>query len=158
MVTIILLALTITQQTNWRIMLDKAYQSEEAAIAMLTKLQSIPNPSATERAYQGTVQMLMAEHTFFPWNKLKHFSAGSKMLDEAIEDDKDNAEIRLLRFACQSNIPDFLGYNKAIDADKAVLMNQLKKSNDPDLNRRIKKIMAESKHIPDHEKTKLSQL
>ncbi len=158
MVTLILLSLTLTQQPNWRTMLDKAYHSEDAAVAMLTRLQAIPYPDPVEKAYLGTVQMLMAEHTFFPWNKLKHFSEGSKMLDEAIEEERDNAEMRLLRFACQTNIPDFLGYNKAIEADKAVLLNHMKKSTDADLTRRIKKILMESTHISDQEKTKLGQL
>lgn len=49
------------------------------------------------------------------------------MLDEAVESDPSNFEIRFLRFATQDKAPGFLGYNDNLDEDKSFLISNLSK-------------------------------
>lgn len=155
MVAIILILLCQYQQTDLRMMLDNAYKSESAAIEMRDYLESISVPTALDKAYLGTAEMLMAEHTSFPWNKLKHFNLGADLLDQASKLDPTNLEVRYLRFACQTHTPAFLGYTDYLEVDKKVLISGLNDLTDVDLKKRIKKLLLDSKHVSMDEKEKV---
>lgn len=155
MVAFILICLSHHLQTDLREMLDNAYKSEKATIEMRDYLKTLKTPNATEKAYMGTVEMLMADHVYFPWNKLKHFHAGADFIAEAAKMEPDNLEVRYLRFACQTHTPSFLGYNNHLEQDKKALLEGISKLTDQDLKKRIKTVLLESKHVTDKEKEKV---
>ena len=94
-------------------------------------------------AYEGMYHMLTARELFNPFSKWSSFRKGRTMLDDAIEADAANPEIRLLRLSAQLNAPSFLGYNNNIEADKRVILNALDKLADTDLRRRIIEFMTD---------------
>ena len=157
MVALFLILLFQHQQTDLRVMLDKAYKSESAANEMRDYLKSISSPTALEMAYLGTAEMLMAEHASFPWTKLKHFHVGSDLLDQASESAPKNLEVRYLRFACQTHTPAFLGYTDHLETDKKTLIDGLNKLEDLDLKKRIKTLLLDSKHVSNDEKDQLKK-
>src|SRR5699024_1283807 len=85
--------------------------------------------------YKASVTMLLAEHTFNPFKKLKYFNKGKKMLQEAVEADRTNIELRFFRFTAQSNAPSFLGYDDYIQADKKFLLQKVPQLSDATLKK-----------------------
>lgn len=75
--------------------------------------------------YKGSATILLANHVTNPFTKLSNFRKGRKMLEKAIESDKGNSELIFLRFAIQTHVPSFLGYNKNIQKDKELLYSSL---------------------------------
>jgi len=89
--------------------------------------------STVDQAYLGVCQAIMAQYVFLPTSKLKSFYDGKDLLDESIEENKDNGEQRYLRLLIQLNAPSFLFYNKNIDTDLEVFMEDVRDQNiDPE--------------------------
>jgi hypothetical protein len=91
-------------------------------------LESRTVNSATNRAYLGAAKALMAEVVSNPYSKLSYFNDGKELIDEAINMDPKNAELRYLRFMIQQNTPDFLNYSDDINVDFAILKTEMKNS------------------------------
>jgi|TARA_B110000908_G_C10245803_1_gene448723 hypothetical protein len=67
--------------------------------------------------YVASAIMQSAKYSFWPPKKLKHFNKGKKILESFILSNPENTEARYLRILVQSEVPDFLGYNKEINTD-----------------------------------------
>lgn len=108
------------------------YESVESAKVAKTFLEELKNISnepnqALIDGYRAATCMVMAKHAFNPYSKFKYFSDGKKLLEKTITKNPENTELRLIRFAIQTNVPSFLGYNKEIIADKLFLLNNFSK-------------------------------
>jgi len=79
---------------------------------------------ALVQAYAGAGEAAMAECMSGPLDKLGTFKRGKRNIEEAVEKEPADAEIRFLRFATQANIPAMLGYNNMRD-DKAIIVSRL---------------------------------
>src|SRR5687768_14330751 len=104
--------------TYIRELYTKAAFTESQNKLLLNTLNKNNKLDVTCEAYRGAATILMAKHSINPYSKLKHFYDGKKILEAAIKKDPGNVEARYLRFTIQSNVPDFLGYNNEIQADK----------------------------------------
>lgn len=100
-------------------------------------------PQTVVMAYTGMYHMLAARDFINPIAKWNSFRKGKNLLDNAIEKDATNPEIRLLRLSAQLSVPSFLGYNNNIEADKRVLLNTRDAITDKDLKQRIDKFITE---------------
>lgn len=77
--------------------------------------------STIHLGYLGAVQTIMANHTANPINKLKTFKKGRQLIEESIQMDPKNAELRFIRLSIQKKAPSFLGYRGNIAEDAAYL-------------------------------------
>lgn len=93
--------------------------------------------------YRGCANMVMAKHVFNPITKLSYFKKGKKILENAIQHDKSNIELRFLRYSIQTNVPSFLGYNGNIKADRSFLQQSVKSMNDAELKKIISSYLKE---------------
>lgn len=82
-----------------------------------------------DKAYLGICQAVMAQYYFLPTSKLKSFYDGKDLLDSSIEENKYNGEIRYLRLLIQLNAPSFLFYNKNINEDLQVFIQDVYNQN-----------------------------
>lgn len=80
--------------------------------------------SPVHQAYAGTAEAATAECVRGPSSKIGHFNRGKRNIEAAVERAPENAEVRFMRFATQTNIPGFLFYDN-IKEDKALIMEQL---------------------------------
>ena len=71
--------------------------------------------------YKGGATMLMATHVINPFSKLSYFKKGRIILEKAIQADKNNVELRFLRYTVQTNVPTFLEYSSHLDKDRLFL-------------------------------------
>jgi hypothetical protein len=91
----------------------------------------------TIKGYHAVIWFLWADFYVNPIKKWKCFSKGKNELEELINADYNNIELRFLRLTIQDNVPAFLGYNQNIKEDKDFLYNQLNNITDKDLRKRI---------------------
>ena len=87
--------------------------------------------------YKGGATMLMATHVVNPFSKLSYFKNGRISLEKAIQADKNNVELRFLRYTVQTNIPSFLGYSSNLEKDRVFLRESVNGVKDNDLKKII---------------------
>ena len=68
-------------------------------------------------AYVGVSETMLAEEAFWPIEKWNHFNRGQAKIEQAIDKDQENPELRYLRLLVQLNAPSFLSYNENIESD-----------------------------------------
>lgn len=75
--------------------------------------------------YKACATMMMAKYVLNPFSKLSYFNKGKILLEKCINTEKENIELRFLRFSAQTKTPFFLGYKYALKEDRDLLMNAL---------------------------------
>lgn len=106
-------------------------------------------------SYRACATMIMAKYVSSPINKLSKFKEGKNLLEKCIEIDKQNVEIRFLRFTVQCNAPMFLGYYSSLKSDKIFLLNSISKVKDLQLKNIIISFLKSSSYLTSIEKRNL---
>lgn len=92
--------------------------------SLINKTQSF-GKNYTLMAYHGAALMTSAQYVFWPFEQLKRFNQGKKILENAVRHDIANVEIRWIRYVIQKNAPTFLNYSKNLEEDKKILLNYI---------------------------------
>ena len=87
--------------------------------------------SKTLAAYKGASLALKGKFSPKKEDKKKYFTEGVKLLEQALEKEPKNFEIRLIRISVQENTPKILKYKKNIPEDKAFILANFSKQNQP---------------------------
>lgn len=116
---------------------EQAALSKTANLKLIKMLADVNETNALLTGYKGAAIMMEANHLINPISKLNRFSAGKKLIEQAIAKGNNQAELRYIRLTIQTNLPKFLGYNDAIDKDKKILIKSLATEKDTDLKNRI---------------------
>lgn len=140
-----------------RNMLVQAAESKKVNQQLQTKLAQYGQNDPLIKGYQGASIMIEAKHMFNPLSRWNKFKLGRSRVESAIKDDQDNFELRYLRFAIQTNIPEVLGYSAHINEDKNFLLSRLQGTKDKDLKQRVVAYMLQSKACTAEEKNKIRQ-
>lgn len=139
-------------------------EDEDKAAELLQLLTSAYTPLRLEQeplllAYYGSGITLIAKHSYNPytkWNKLKE---GLAVLERSIAKDKENLEIRFLRFSILHYLPGFLGFSseRNSDRDKLVELIRLGKYGNigNKLSRGVINFLLESNRLSDTETAEL---
>ncbi len=81
--------------------------------------------SAVISAYKGSAVARMAEFSYNPYTKWSYFKEGQSLIEEAVQQDNQNPEIRFIRFSVQVKTPSFLSYNGAVEEDQKLMISAL---------------------------------
>lgn len=145
-------------KTLIRSLYKKAATDEGACKEIITTLESYnENNNVLWAGYKAYATIMLANHVFNPYSKLSNFNAGKKLLENCINADKGNVELRLLRFAIQTNAPSFLGYSNSINEDKLILINILGYIKENELKQQIISFLKTCEQLTPAEKLKLNQ-
>ncbi len=129
--------------------LVKAVESSKTTDSLYNRLEALPTKSAILTAYIGALQALKAKHAWNPYSKISNVNRSLKTLAKAVKMDRENLEIRFIRFSIEYNTPSFLGYGKNLEEDKMEILKHFKNENfklaGEDLVKNIAKFMVESK-------------
>jgi len=85
--------------------------------------------SKTLIAYKGASLALKGKFSPKKEDKKKYFTEGVKLLEQALEKEPKNFEIRLIRISIQENTPKILKYKQNIPEDKAFILANFAKQN-----------------------------
>lgn len=97
---------------------------------LFEKLNESKSKDATIQGYRGAVTAMMAECVTNPLSKYSYFSDGTELLEEMIAKDRQNAELRYLRFLIQCNSPEFLNYSDDINNDFEFILKEIKNTSE----------------------------
>lgn len=92
--------------------------------------------------YKGAVEMGMARHASNPFKKMGYFSKGKEHLDDAINRDTADIELRFLRLTIQVNLPSFLGYSGNIESDKTYVLKNLEATKNQEFITRVRNFIS----------------
>lgn len=127
----------------YRQMINKAEQNRSDADLFLNKMNQ--SYAKTKKpvflALAGVANFFQAKHSHNPLSKLNYFNKGKKMLDNAAARDKNNLEIRFLRYISQKKTPKIIGYDQHLKEDEQFLRTHLHTSDDEDLVKEIKRYL-----------------
>lgn len=100
--------------------------------------------SAVKQGYLGVALAVSASFSKNIFTKIGDFNKGKKMIDQAIEVDGKNIELRLIRLSIQANAPKIAGYYRNIDEDKDFIKKNLSNVNDQNLKQFIQGFIDET--------------
>lgn len=111
------------------------------------------------KAYYAAMLFMKAKYVKFPLSKYNNFKKGKSALDQLIQKNKLNVELRYLRFVFQNEMPSFLNYDANIEDDFSTIIKEIKKSNlAKDFKLKIIKNMLLVKNITPNQTTQLKLL
>lgn len=109
-----------------RMLYIKSSTDERSCEKLIALLQTYDeNNNSLLAGYKACATMMRANFKINPFVKLFNFSAGKNLLENCIEADPENIELRFLRLAVQNNVPEFLNYRNSIPDDKQLLLNSI---------------------------------
>ncbi|PWS27116.1 hypothetical protein DHW03_14025 [Pedobacter yonginense] len=128
--------------------LVKAVEDSRLTDSLSDKLNKLPNKSALVTAYAGTLEALKAKHAWNPYNKIKYVKLSIKTMERAVNLDKENMEIRFMRFSIQHFTPAFLGFSKELTIDRKEIVKHYQNNNfglaDAELIKNVANFMIQS--------------
>ncbi len=140
-----------------RQLFEKAVEDENACKKLIMLLEPFnENNNTLFAGYKACGTMMMAKFVYNPFTKLSHFYTGKNLLENAIVADKNNIELRFLRFAIQTKTPSFLNYKNSIKEDKLILLNSFNKISNIDFKQLIIRYLRNSEYITNIEKQRLN--
>lgn len=138
-----------------RTLYGQAAEKEKAARELLVLTEQKNSDEPVLLGYKAAGHMMMAKHVGNPFKKMSHFNKGKDYLSRAIEADKQNLELRFLRFAVQAEAPGFLGYRENLQEDKALLLRGVGQIEDRELHKMILNYLKTSNSLTSAEKERL---
>ncbi|NTE02085.1 hypothetical protein G6M26_09435 [Agrobacterium tumefaciens] len=135
--------------------LIKAVDDVKLTESLLVKLNKLSNKTALVTAYIGTLEALKAKHAWNPYNKIKYVKVSMQTMQQAINMDKENMEIRFMRFSIEHFTPSFLGFSKNLNLDRKQIVKHYQHDNfgsaDQALIKNVAKFMIDSKRCTPEE-------
>lgn len=144
------------EQVRW--LSKKAPLDEAACETFIELLSPYDETDPLFYGYKGVATMIKAKHVINPFRRLSFFREGKAILNEAIESDPSNSELRFLRFSAQTQAPGFLGYRENIEEDKKFLILNFSEFEEEDFKKQIHAFLMKSEFITEQEKKRLEQL
>ncbi|MCX2575981.1 hypothetical protein [Pedobacter sandarakinus] len=137
--------------------LVRAVEDSKLTDSMYENLLKLNNKTALVMGYMGTLEALKAKHAWNPYNKIKYVKLALKTMQKAIDMDRENLEIRFMRFSIEHFTPGFLGFSKDLTVDRKEIIKHYRNENfgvaDTELIKNVAKFMIESKRCtPDEVK------
>ncbi len=110
------------------------------------------------QAYAAGAEMASAQYKFSPVSKLSVFQSGKAKLEKLVEANRQNPEIRFIRYTIQLKCPAMLGYNKELKTDRTFLLGEMPglRKNNPELYKYILSFMLLHDRLSEPERETLN--
>lgn len=123
--------------TTWRALYRQASETDQAkpmALAMDSARKQHPD-SPMANGFLAVAELMLAEESWNPMDKLARFNAWQPVLDAAIIAMPGDPDLALLRLGVQAHVPAILNYDQDMANDEALVRQALTRghwSNDPE--------------------------
>ncbi|MCC9136302.1 hypothetical protein ACFSKU_01595 [Pontibacter silvestris] len=121
----------------------KATQDEEAGKEFHKFMDKYNGNHPVILAYKAASEASMAKYVWNPYSKLKHLKTSASIFEKAVKLDKDEPEIRFLRFTVEHYVPRYLKLSEHLNEDKKIIINSLKNYPASGLSPGLAKIMRD---------------
>lgn len=142
LIVIILISNVMFSQNlkEYRALLQTGENSEKAAKTLIEKSNTAYKESKKPifAGFLAVGNFFMAKHAFNPLKKMSYFNEGKKIMENAVEAEPSNLEVRLMRLITQESVPKILGYYQDISEDRTYLTREYQHTTDSDLKIYIK--------------------
>ncbi len=119
--------LTVNAQLDYMRTLYFGASNDEGIKKYYNTAVVTPEQSPVIKAYKGVAIAMYAGVASGVDEKFSYFGKGKKLIEEAIQGDFYNPEIRFLRLTVQAEVPWIVGYSGDISADAGIIINALQK-------------------------------
>jgi len=107
----------------------KASEDKDYADKLKTFTQTRINTPLMQ-AYNGVALAILAKHSWNPYTKLEHVKSGLKNINDAVNTQNNDLEIRFLRFSVEENIPSVVPFTSHIQEDKKFILKNWNKTHE----------------------------
>ena len=104
----------------------QASKEEAVALQFHKKMSAYNDNDPLLLAYKAASEAVMAKYVWNPYSKLKQVKTANAIFENAVALDRDNAEIRFLRFTLQHYVPRYLNQSGQVEEDKDMIIKSLK--------------------------------
>ena len=104
---------------------DRLDEARELAMALRTNPALSGTLSVTVEALGGALEVVRAKHSRWPPNKLNYLESGISVLDQLVQKNPDNVEVRYLRLMSCYYLPFFVSRGDSVAEDFRVLTDLL---------------------------------
>jgi len=125
---------------DFRTAYAEAAKKESAVKTLETLINQEDKDSAIVLGYQGALQALKGNYTFFPTMKLSYFWSASGYFEQALKLEPQNVEVLFLRFTVECGVPAIMSYALHLSSDRKKIVELLPKSK---LEKSFKKAMID---------------
>ncbi len=129
-----------------------AQQDAEITKSLSEELLDFEDSSSVLSVYKGAVLTLEANFEKNKLEKLRLFKEGKKLIDEAIESNVANIEMRMIRLGIQENAPKILGYHKEIEQDKEFILRNYQATTSNKEKQVVKKFAMQSNSFTEEDR------
>ncbi|WP_236709623.1 hypothetical protein [Elizabethkingia ursingii] len=119
--------------------------TDKSLCALMIKDLLQTDSDAVLFAYLGGLETIWAKHAINPISKLKTFNKGKRKIEQAVQKEPENIEIRFIRLSVQKHAPSFLSYNKNIEEDLLFIQTHKKEIKSQILLNNVNKLLKHSK-------------
>jgi tetratricopeptide (TPR) repeat protein len=102
-----------------------ASKDEDAAKEFYAKMEKYTGQEPVVLSYKAASEAVMAKYVWNPYFKMKHLNAAMDLFEEAVSLNRENPEIRFLRFIVEYHIPGYLNMSQHMAEDKAIVIEGL---------------------------------
>jgi hypothetical protein len=122
---IFLAEVILSQNVNRQQLRDsflRAAENKNTLDSLVVRLEQIESKTPAEESYYGICNGLYCQYDESNWAKLKHVMKSKNHLNNAVERDPKDPELRFMRLMLEHFLPSFLGLNKHIPEDLKVIL------------------------------------
>lgn len=94
-------------------------------VAELKRVLWLQSEDSIVQAYGACMYFMEARYAKNPITKWSRFKKGKKILENLIDENPENMEMRYLRFLFQNKMPEFLGYHSNREEDLEFILQQI---------------------------------
>ncbi len=103
-----------------------AAQGEAGIKSYYNGVSNANESNAVFKAYKGVATAMYAEVVSGVDEKFSYFGKGKQLIEDAIQADFWNPEIRFLRYSVQAEVPWIVNYSSNLNEDANIILNALK--------------------------------
>lgn len=144
-ILLIVLFLSSGSLTEIRNLYSNVTDSKSKQQDFIAYMEKTDTKKPVFQAYKGASLILQSKNATDKNNKKQLFVKGAELIDESVNKEPENIEIRLIRLSVQENIPKALKYNSNISEDVALIQKNIDSTKDAELKLYVQQYIKQSK-------------
>ncbi|WP_207435019.1 hypothetical protein [Sabulibacter ruber] len=120
-----------------------AAKDEAIAKKFISLMDKYQGNDPLKLGYKAVSHAIMAKHVWSPINKIKYLRQSAAVFEQAVALDKQDPEVRFLRFSIENYIPRYLNMSPNLEEDKKVFMAAILKHPRSGISSETVKIMRD---------------